>query len=47
MVGTGYYAVMWGQIREEELREEREVEKVGDISDLKTPLLQENEDAQV
>ncbi|MBA0828736.1 hypothetical protein Goarm_013376 [Gossypium armourianum] len=47
IVGTGYYAVMWGQIREEELRKEREVEKVGDISDLKAPLLQENEDAQV
>ncbi|PPS13357.1 hypothetical protein GOBAR_AA07226 [Gossypium barbadense] len=47
IVGTGYYAVMFGQIREEELRKEREVGTVGDIPDLKAPLLQENEDAQV
>ncbi|TYJ43493.1 hypothetical protein E1A91_A03G156900v1 [Gossypium mustelinum] len=47
IVGTGYYAVMFGQIREEELRKERGVGTVGDVPDLKAPLLQENEDAQV
>ncbi|XP_039068913.1 WAT1-related protein At1g70260-like [Hibiscus syriacus] len=48
IVGTGYYALMWGQIREAVLRKELDVEKVDDISDLKAPLLQEEEeDAQV
>ncbi|XP_039036855.1 WAT1-related protein At1g70260-like [Hibiscus syriacus] len=45
IVGTGYYALMWGQIKEAELRKERDVEKVDDISDdRKTSLLQEQEE---
>ncbi|XP_017970117.1 PREDICTED: WAT1-related protein At1g70260 isoform X2 [Theobroma cacao] len=48
ITGMGYYAVMWGQIREEELRKERDVERTDDTSDqIKTPLLQEQEEAQV
>ncbi|KAK8627367.1 hypothetical protein V6N13_134979 [Hibiscus sabdariffa] len=48
IVGTGYCALIWGQIREAELGKELDVEKGGDISDLKAPLLQEQEeDAQV
>ncbi|KAE8722667.1 WAT1-related protein [Hibiscus syriacus] len=45
IVGAGCYALMWGQIREAELRKERNVEKVDDISDdLKAPLLHEQEE---
>ncbi|GMJ13181.1 Resistance to Phytophthora parasitica 1, Usually multiple acids move in and out Transporters 36 [Hibiscus trionum] len=48
IVGTGYCALMWGQTREAELRKELDVEKADDISALKAPLLQEQEeDAQV
>ncbi|XVF84913.1 hypothetical protein PTKIN_Ptkin17bG0077400 [Pterospermum kingtungense] len=49
ITGTGYYALMWGQLREEELRKEYDVEKMDDIdtSDQKTPLLQEKGEAQV
>ncbi|KAL4280011.1 hypothetical protein GQ457_03G007830 [Hibiscus cannabinus] len=48
IVGTGYCALMWGQIREAEVGKELDVEKGGDISDIKAPLLQEQEeDAQV
>ena len=38
---------MWGQLREEELRKERDVERMDDTSDQKTPLLQEKEEADV
>ncbi|KAE8688309.1 WAT1-related protein [Hibiscus syriacus] len=44
IAGTGYYALMWGQIREAELRKELDVEKMGDITDLNAPLLQEEEE---
>ncbi|XP_021293099.1 WAT1-related protein At1g70260 isoform X2 [Herrania umbratica] len=48
ITGMGYYAVMWGQIREEELRKERDVERTDDSSDqIKAPLLQKQEEAQV
>ncbi|KAL4360546.1 hypothetical protein GQ457_04G007200 [Hibiscus cannabinus] len=47
IVGTGYYALMWGQIREEELRKEHDVGKVEDVSDLKAPLLQVQEEDMV
>ncbi|MBA0856411.1 hypothetical protein Goshw_027983 [Gossypium schwendimanii] len=47
VLGTCFFTNSLHYGREEELRKEREVEKVGDISDLKAPLLQENEDAQV
>ncbi|XVE85022.1 hypothetical protein DITRI_Ditri17bG0059200 [Diplodiscus trichospermus] len=46
IIGTGYYAVEWGQLREEELRKERDVERMDDTSEQKTPLLQK-EQAQV
>ncbi|GMI74962.1 Resistance to Phytophthora parasitica 1, Usually multiple acids move in and out Transporters 36 [Hibiscus trionum] len=44
IVGTGYYGLMWGQIREEELRKETDVEKADNVSDIKAPLLQEQEE---
>ncbi|XVE92478.1 hypothetical protein REPUB_Repub01dG0100500 [Reevesia pubescens] len=48
ITGIGYYGVMWAQIREEELRKEGDVEKLDDTSaQIKTPLFQEQEDAQV
>ncbi|GMI70744.1 Resistance to Phytophthora parasitica 1, Usually multiple acids move in and out Transporters 36 [Hibiscus trionum] len=40
IIGVGYYTVMWGQIKEEQLGKEYDIEKM-------TPLLLEKEEAQV
>lgn len=44
IMGVGYYALMWGQIKDEEAREDHEDRNGGSIDDMKVPLLQVDEE---